>query len=88
VSIRRAVQPVSPSLFLCVDELPVLLSYRDVDEYMTGARDTGGMFARIWNATSDEEHEAIEAVIVAGFVPFAVDGGYELPGVAVCAVAS
>jgi SAM-dependent methyltransferase len=71
-----------------VEELPVLLPYRDVDEYIASARDTGGMFARIWNAASDEEHEAIRAKLLEGFVPFAIDGGYELPGVAVGAAAS
>jgi SAM-dependent methyltransferase len=71
-----------------VEELPVLLHYRGVDEYIASARDTGGMFARIWNAASDEEHEAIGAKLLEGFVPFAIDGGYELPGVAVGAAAS
>jgi hypothetical protein len=46
------------------------------------------MFARIWRDTSEEEHETIKARLVEAFEPFAVDGGYELSGVAVVAVAS
>jgi SAM-dependent methyltransferase len=71
-----------------VEDIPVLFTYDDVDHYVAAARETGGMFARIWNATSDEEHVAIEAGLVKGFAPFAVDGGYELPGVAVGVSAS
>jgi SAM-dependent methyltransferase len=70
-----------------VEDVPVLFAYDDVEEYIASARETGGMFARIWNATSDEEHEAIKTGLVEGFVPFAGDGGYELPGVAVGASA-
>jgi hypothetical protein len=66
-----------------VEDVPVLFTYDDVGHYIAAARETGGMFARIWNAASDEQHEAIEARLADGFVPFEVDGGYELPGVAV-----
>ena len=66
----------------------MLLTYDDVDDYVTVARDTGGMFPRIWRDASDDEREAIKARLVEGFEPFAVDGGYELPGVAVVALAS
>lgn len=71
-----------------IEDVPVLFTYDDVDDYIATARETGGMFARVWSAASDEEHEAIKAGLVEGFVPFAVDGGYELPGVAVGASAS
>ncbi len=50
--------------------------------------DLGGMFSRIWGDASDEDREAIEARLAEDFEPFAVDGGYELPGVAVVAAAS
>ena len=70
-----------------VEEVPLLFTYDDVDHYIASARETGGMFARVWSAASDDEHEAIKAGLVEGFVPFAVDGGYQLPGVAVVASA-
>ena len=71
-----------------IEEVPVLLTYDDVDDYVTAANETGGMFARIWRDASGEEHETIKARLAEAFEPFAVDGGYELPGVAVVAVAS
>ena len=46
------------------------------------------MFSRIWRDASDEDREAIKARLAEDFEPFAVDGGYELPGVAVVAAAS
>jgi SAM-dependent methyltransferase len=71
-----------------IDEIPVLFAYDNVDEYVAAANETGGMFARIWSDASEEEHETIKARLVDAFEPFAVNGGYELPGVAVGASAS
>jgi SAM-dependent methyltransferase len=71
-----------------VDDVPVLLTYDDVDAYITAARDTGGMFARIWRDASDDERETIKTRLVEVFASFAADGGYEFPGVAVVALAS
>ncbi len=71
-----------------VEDVPVRFVYRDVDDYVRRARDTGGLFATVWRAVSDEEHEAMRARLGDEFAPFAVDGGYELPGVALAAVAS
>jgi SAM-dependent methyltransferase len=71
-----------------IDEVSVLLPYDDVDDYVTAANETGGMFARIWREASEEEHDIIKARLAEEFEPFAVDGGYELPGVAVVALAS
>jgi ubiquinone/menaquinone biosynthesis C-methylase UbiE len=70
------------------EEVPVRFRYRDVDEYVAFARDTGGMFATVWRETSEEEHQAILAELEERFAPFATDGGYEMPGVALAAVAS
>jgi hypothetical protein len=70
------------------EEVPVRFSFRDVDEYVERSVDTGGMFATVWNEASEDEREAMKDEIRDAFAPFAVDGGYELPGVALCAVAS
>ena len=72
----------------CIDEVPVLMTYGDVDDYVVAARETGGMFAMIWRDASDEDRQAITARLAEDFAPFAVDGGYELPGVAVVVAAS
>jgi hypothetical protein len=36
---------------------------------------------------SEQEREALKAQLGEAFAPFAVDGGYELPGVALCGIA-
>lgn len=72
----------------CVEEVPVLFEYDDVDDYIVRTKDLGGMFSRIWGDASDEDRDAITARLAEDFEPFAADGGYELPGVAVVAAAS
>ena len=37
---------------------------------------------------SEDERQALKAKLGEAFAPFATDGGFELPGVALCAVAS
>jgi SAM-dependent methyltransferase len=71
-----------------IEDVPVHFVYRGVDDYVRRAHDTGGLFATVWRAVSDEEHEAMRARLRDEFAAFAVDGGYELPGVALAAVAS
>lgn len=71
-----------------IEDIPVLFTYESVDDYITVAVDTGGMFSRLWTAASDEQRAEIEARLSERFTDFAVDGGYELPGVAVGASAS
>jgi SAM-dependent methyltransferase len=70
-----------------IEDVPVLLTYDDMDDYVSAARETGGMFSRLWSGATDEQRGAIRAGLVEGFAPFAVDGGYALPGVAVVASA-
>ena len=62
--------------------------HASVDEYVGWANETGGMFSRAWSAASEGEQEEIKDELRDAFAPFAVDGGYALPGVALCAVAS
>ena len=71
-----------------VEDVPVLFVFDDVDDYIAGSRETGGMFSRTWRDASDDDREAIRTGLAERFAPFAVDGGYELPGVAVVAAAS
>jgi SAM-dependent methyltransferase len=61
--------------------------YRDVDEYIVRSSEMGGMFSRAWAAASVDEREAMTGKLRDAFEPFAVDGGYELPGVATCVLA-
>jgi SAM-dependent methyltransferase len=71
-----------------MEDVRVRFVYRDVDDYVERARATGGSFATAWHAASEDERDAIRAGLDEAFQPFAVDGSYELPGVALCCVAS
>jgi SAM-dependent methyltransferase len=70
-----------------IDEVPVHNDYRDVDEFVHRSNETGGMFARAWTAASEDERKAMTEEFRDAFEPFAVDGGYDLPGLAICVVA-
>jgi SAM-dependent methyltransferase len=70
-----------------IDEVPVRFEYRDVDDYVLRSRDTRELFARAWTSASEDEREAMTDEMRVAFEPFAVDGGYELPGLAVCVLA-
>ena len=71
-----------------IEQVRVLFEYSDVDDYIVRTKDLGGMFSRIWSDASIDEREAIVARLAEEFAPFTVDGGYQLPGVAVVAAAS
>jgi hypothetical protein len=71
-----------------IDEVPVHNAYRDVEEFVHRSNETGGMFSRAWTAASEDEREAMTEEFREAFEPFAVDGGYDLPGLAICVLAS
>ena len=71
-----------------MEDVPVRFEYRDVDEWLSAANDTGGAFAKAWQEIPEEEQAAIKAELAVAFAPFAVDGSYELPGLALAAIAS
>ena len=59
----------------------------DVDEYLDLIADTAGPFALALQGLEEADRAAIEADVEDAFRPFASDKGYEVPGVALCAVA-
>ena len=71
-----------------VEEVPLLMKYVDVDDYIAVSTETSGMLARIWREVSDDDRQAITARLAEDFAPFAVESGYELPGVALAASAA
>jgi hypothetical protein len=71
-----------------VEMVSVANNYRDVDDYVDRSSRRGGMFARAWAGASRDEREAMAAELRQAFEPFAVDRGYELPGLAICVLAS
>jgi SAM-dependent methyltransferase len=71
-----------------IEDVPLRFEYGDIDDYVAVGRDTGGAFARAWDAASEEERAAIKQRLVESYAPFAVDGGYALPGLALVAAAT
>ena len=69
------------------EEIPVRFAFRDIDDYTTFTTDTGGPAALVLRGLPEDEREALKTQLGAAFAPFGGDGGYELPGVALTAVA-
>ena len=70
-----------------IENVLVRNDYRDVAEYVRRSNEMGGMFSRAWMAASEDERTAMTEEFRDAFEPFAVDGGYELPGLAICVLA-
>ena len=69
------------------EEVPVAFPFGDVDEYMSWASDVAGPFAMVIRGLPDKELAAIREELAEALAPFTADGGYELPGVCLNAVA-
>ena len=69
------------------EEIPVRFAFRDIDDYTTFTTDTGGPAALVLRGLPEDEREGLKTQLGAAFAPFGADGGYELPGVALTAVA-
>jgi SAM-dependent methyltransferase len=70
------------------EEVPMRWTFRNLDEYERWVTEVAGAFAMVVRGLSADERDALRSQLAEAFVPFAADGGYELPGVALCAVAS
>lgn len=70
-----------------MEEVPVRFTYRSVDEYVHRARDTGGVFSKVFADADEDERSTLEAELESRFSPFGVAGGYEFPGVALAVAA-
>jgi SAM-dependent methyltransferase len=71
-----------------IEDVSVRFVAADVQEYIAGACETGGVFARAWTAATENEREEMTAELAASFASHNVDGRLELPGVAACVVAT
>jgi len=71
-----------------IEDVPVHNDFPSVDEYIRRSSEMGGMFSRAWAEATEEEQERMKDEFREAFAPFAVDGGYELPGASICVVAS
>jgi len=70
------------------EQVPVRFAFRDIDDYATYVTDTGGPAALVLRGMPEDERDALKAQLAAAFAPFRAAGRYELPGVALTAVAS
>ena len=70
------------------EEVPVRFIVADVDAYLSLLADTSGPIALVLQALPESERAAVRSDVEGAFPRFAVEDRYELPGVALCAVAS
>jgi ubiquinone/menaquinone biosynthesis C-methylase UbiE len=70
------------------EEVPVRFPFRDLDDYMTFASDTGGPAALVLRDMPDGERDALKTQLGGAFESFRADRGYVLPGLALTAVAT
>jgi ubiquinone/menaquinone biosynthesis C-methylase UbiE len=70
------------------EEVPVRFSLPDVDEYLSFVADTGGPLGLALRGLPEARRADVRADLEDSFPRFAAERGYELPGVALCAVAS
>jgi SAM-dependent methyltransferase len=70
-----------------MEDVAVHNDYAGMDDYVLRSSEIGGMFSRAWAAAPEEEQERMKDEFREAFAPFAVDGGYRLPGVSLCVVA-
>ncbi len=68
------------------EEVPVRFALPDVDEYLSVITDTAGPIALALRGLPGAERAAVKAEVEDSFQRFAAERGYELPGVALCAV--
>ena len=70
------------------EELQGRFAFADADEYLGLIADTAGPIALALQGLEDADRAAVRADVEDSLRRFAADGGYELPCVALCAVAS
>ena len=70
------------------EEVPGRFVIPDVDEYLSVIADTAGPIALALRGLAESDRAAVKAEVEDSLRRFAAGDGYELPGVALCAVAS
>jgi hypothetical protein len=69
------------------EEVPVRFEVPSVDEYLSLVSDTAGPLGLALRAVPHADRETIGAEVQDALARFATERGYEIPGVALCAVA-
>jgi SAM-dependent methyltransferase len=70
------------------EEVPVRFAFRDVDDYVRWVIDVAGPFAIVVRGLPEDERQVLKAQLEEAFAPFEAAGGYSVPGIALCAVAT
>jgi hypothetical protein len=70
------------------EEVSVRFAFRDPGDYVSYASDTAGPFAIVLRGLSDGERRVLQTQLTEAFAGFLVNGGYELPGLSLAAVAN
>jgi SAM-dependent methyltransferase len=69
------------------DEVTVRFAFDDLDAYERWVMDVAGPFAMVVRGLREREREQLKAQLGQAFAPFANERGYEIPGVALTAIA-
>jgi len=86
--LRRLLRGADFEMVVTAD-VAIRCRFTDVTEYVKFALDTGGRFQAAWREASEDDRAELVEDLREAFAPFEVSsGGYELPGVALTAVAS
>jgi len=70
------------------EEVPVRFVFGDIADYERWVVDVADPFAMVMRELPEDERQVLRERLAEAFVPFLADEGYELPGVALCVVAS
>jgi hypothetical protein len=70
------------------EEVPVRFEVADVEGYLSLISDTAGPLGLALREVSGADRAAVEADVADALARFAAARGYEIPGVALCAVAA
>lgn len=70
------------------EEVDIRFPVPSIDEYVEFTADTAGPLGLVVRGLTSTDRNALKAELEEAFEPFSTDGGFELPGVALCAVAS
>jgi SAM-dependent methyltransferase len=71
-----------------VEQVPITFRFPNVDDYVAWATNTAGALAMVLRGFDESQRAAFAADLDELFAPFAAEGEYRFPGVALCAAAS
>jgi SAM-dependent methyltransferase len=71
-----------------IEEVPLRFTFGDLDEYERFATETAGPFAMVLRGLDESQRTALRKRLDNALTEHVIDGRYEFPSVALCAVAS